>query len=119
MIETYSYTSMLYSRDHASLSRCCIAGFKWLLESQTRLLSIFCGILFLVIVLNGTYNRYLNPLRHFPGPFWASVTDLYKLFYLYSSDLTSISLKQHKKYGKTLPPSCQTEVAAEIILTSD
>ena len=94
--------SLLYGQDYVLLSNWYISGLKHLLESQTRLLSVFYLVL-LVLILRATYNRYLHPLRHFPGPFWASVTDFYKLYLLYTGDLTSLSLKQHRTYGKSIP----------------
>ena len=27
------------------------------------------------------YQRYLHPLAHIPGPFWASITDLHRFYY--------------------------------------
>ena len=34
----------------------------------------------LLLVCRGVYNRYFHPLSHIPGPFWASVTDFYKIY---------------------------------------
>ena len=45
------------------------------------------------------YKRYLHPLRKFPGPFLASVTDAYNtwLFSTRQSDVKLLHL--HEKYG--------------------
>jgi hypothetical protein len=51
--------------------------------------AIWCGI----------YNRYFHPLRDFPGPFWASVTDFYKLWILSTKQAHTLGLTYHQKYG--------------------
>ena len=52
------------------------------------------------ILLRGFYNRYLHPLRDFPGPFWGSLTDFYKLFIISRMDAHTRGLKLHEKYGQ-------------------
>lgn len=113
---TYAVASMLHRNLFADLSRWCIARFQWLLESPNHLLRLLGGLLFIAFVFKGVYNRYLNPLRRFPGPFWGSVTDLYKLYILYSSDLTSSFLALHKTYGEHLS-SCRIKDVAGSVLT--
>ncbi len=54
-----------------------------------------------IFVARGVYNRYYHPLRDFPGPFWSSFTDLYKLFVLSCSDVSSLGLELHKRYGES------------------
>ena len=86
--------------------------YPWLrsLAGQTWYFSLTCSLIFsllpclVVFVLLGIYNRYLHPLRNIPGPFWSSVTDLYKLFVLSSHDITQFSLKLHERYGKRQAP---------------
>lgn len=51
------------------------------------------------LVLNAVYNRYFHPLRHFPGPFWASVTDLWKLYICMGKESHIAGMKLHKIYG--------------------
>ncbi|KUJ24271.1 cytochrome P450 [Mollisia scopiformis] len=58
------------------------------------ILSILVTLIFL-----GIYNRYFHPLSHIPGPFWSSVTDLFKLYVLLSQDLSTMGIELHKKYG--------------------
>ena len=60
------------------------------------LLLLSCSVIF---VLFGVYNRYFHALRHIPGPFWGSVTDLYKFCALLSQDVSQFSLELHQKYG--------------------
>ena len=49
------------------------------------------------LVYKAVYNRYFHPLSRYPGPFWGSVTDLYK-FYAINSIPTE-GLKLHQEHG--------------------
>lgn len=74
----------------------------WLWELATlpasgALTLMICLFGFLIL---GVYNRYLHPLSRFPGPFWSSITDLYKLSVLSSSDVSGLARKLHEQYGK-------------------
>lgn len=71
------------------------------LAEQNRLVATLTTI-FAFILLRGFYNRYLHPLRGFPGPFWGSVTDFYKLFIVSKMDAHTRGLELHKKYGQLL-----------------
>jgi hypothetical protein len=62
----------------------------------------FC-MLTLFTLSRAIYNRYFHPLRHFPGPFWASITDFY-LVYMVAS-IPTLGLELHQKYGISLPSS--------------
>jgi cytochrome P450 len=55
---------------------------------------------YLVYILSVViYNRYFHPLRHFPGPFWASITSLW-LFKTYRlGKANDIHHELHEKYG--------------------
>ena len=52
------------------------------------------------LIAKGIYNRYFHPLRDFPGPFWASVSDFWKLYICLTKESHTISIKLHKKYGQ-------------------
>ena len=93
---------MPHCTDLMSVTRVQTPGSTWLPEAQVSIPGYFCGLVLLIFVFSGVYNRYVHPLRHFPGPFWASVTDLYKLYLLYCCDITSLTLAQHERYGRTL-----------------
>lgn len=69
------------------------------LAERNRVVATLTTIL-AVILLRGFYNRYLHPLRNFPGPFWGSVTDFYKLFIVSKMDAHTRGLELHKKYGQ-------------------
>lgn len=50
------------------------------------------------VIGKGIYNRYFHPLSRFPGPFWASMTDIYLVFFIKS--VPTYGLEMHKKHGK-------------------
>lgn len=85
------YWSTLYDHDST-----------WYLSTLTYFL--ICSLLSCLVIfaLLGMYNRYFHPLRYIPGPFWSSVTDLYKLFVLCSDDVSRFSLELHERYGETV-----------------
>lgn len=64
------------------------------LSSHLLLFFLLCICAFLG---KGIQNRYFHPLSKFPGPFWASVTDLYLVFFIPSVPI--FGLKLHKKHG--------------------
>lgn len=70
------------------------ASWQFLLSSYL-LIILLLGLS--AVIVNGVYNRYFHPLSKFPGPFWASVTDLY-LVYMISS-VPTYGLELHKKHG--------------------
>ena len=50
-------------------------------------------------IYRAIYNRYFHPLRQFPGPFWASVSDFFKLWILHTKQAHTLGLQYHEKYG--------------------
>ena len=105
--------SVIFSRFSAVIEDICLGyyyiraahmdSFSVLASWSLRLSQSSLGILFLPLstfVVRGVYNRYFHPLKDFPGPFWSSVTDLYKLYVLSSHDVTTFSLELHEKYGE-------------------
>jgi len=65
----------------------------------SEILKTGISVLFGILVLQIIYNRYFHPLRNFPGPFWGSVTDFYKLFVVAKMDAHTRGVEMHKKYG--------------------
>jgi hypothetical protein len=59
------------------------------------------------------YYRFFHPLRHFPGPFWASVTRLWIAWHNYLGDECEVELALHRKYGPVL------RVTPTLLLVSD
>jgi hypothetical protein len=53
-------------------------------------------------VLSCVYNRYFHPLSKFPGPFWASVSNFWKLYIVITKESHTRGIKYHEKYGKSL-----------------
>ncbi|KNG86131.1 hypothetical protein ANOM_005462, partial [Aspergillus nomiae NRRL 13137] len=45
------------------------------------------------------YQRYFHPLAKFPGPFWASVTNFWKVYELSTLALPTRMCRVHEKYG--------------------
>ena len=45
------------------------------------------------------YTRTLHPLRHIPGPFWASVTRIWYVAASGNGDLEHVQRALHKRYG--------------------
>lgn len=63
--------------------------------------SVVCLVI-LAVVGQSIYNRYFHPLRRQPGPVWASVTDLYKLYALWAKHIPTSQLALHRKHGMLL-----------------
>ncbi len=53
----------------------------------------------ILLLLYFIRNRYSRGLNTFDGPFLASVTDLWKLWYAYNSSQQQIYVDIHEKYG--------------------
>lgn len=73
--------------------------YPWLASFYALLRDVVGPLLFVILVLRGVYNRYLHPLSKTPGPFWASITDLYKLSALWSGDVSEFAIRLHQRYG--------------------
>jgi hypothetical protein len=59
------------------------------------------------------YYRFFHPLRHFPGPFWASVTRLWVAYHNIKGDECEVELALHRKYGPVL------RITPTLLLVSD
>ncbi|KAH7115925.1 cytochrome P450 [Dendryphion nanum] len=59
------------------------------------------------------YYRFCHPLRHFPGPFWASVTRLWIAYHNIKADECELELALHRKYGPVL------RITPTLLLVSD
>jgi hypothetical protein len=45
------------------------------------------------------YSRLLHPLKHIPGPFWASISRLWMVHHLWRGDMDIVQRKLHQRYG--------------------
>jgi len=45
------------------------------------------------------YYRWLHPLARYPGPFWASVTNIWKAYHLSTLHLPDKLVSLHEQYG--------------------
>lgn len=59
------------------------------------------------------YYRFFHPLRHFPGPFWASVTRLWVAYHNTLGDECELELALHRRYGPVL------RITPTLLLVSD
>lgn len=60
-------------------------------------------ILSFFLVLRFFKNRYASPLRHYPGPFLASGTRVWKLWVTWQTHQETEYINLHKKYGTLFP----------------
>ena len=61
------------------------------------------------------YNRYFHSLRHFPGPFWGSLTDAFHTYLMWRKTSHTEQLAFHEKYGSYRCPAPHTEWQGLII----
>ncbi|KAL3462800.1 putative P450 monooxygenase [Aspergillus heterothallicus] len=59
------------------------------------------------------YYRYFHELRHFPGPFWASVTRLWYTWHFFNGTQTEAEWKAVQKYGPVIRVSPTMLLLAE------
>ncbi|KAI1129658.1 cytochrome P450, partial [Nemania abortiva] len=52
--------------------------------------------------LLASYRLLLHPLRHFPGPLLARVSDWYGTYFAITRDLHLIALRDHQRYGPVI-----------------
>ena len=45
-------------------------------------------------------QRWFSPLRNIPGPWVASLTRVWKLYYAFRGDMEWVNIELHKNYGK-------------------
>ena len=71
-------------------------------EWPTKIVFSLATITVISVLRTIIVNRYFSPISHFPGPFWASVTRLYLVYY----HLKGVELEKmkewHAKYGTCL-----------------
>lgn len=78
--------------------------------------NIFCTFIAYTairVIYQILYYRLFHPLRHFPGPFWASVTRLWIAYHNVKADECELELALHRKYGPVL------RITPTLLLVSD
>jgi cytochrome P450 len=92
------------------------------MPSQTQVASLVTPLNVLFVVLSYVplsfvyqiiYYRLFHPLRHFPGPFWASVTRLWIAYHNVQRDECEVELALHQKHGSVL------RITPTLLLVSD
>ncbi|KAL4790060.1 putative P450 monooxygenase [Aspergillus venezuelensis] len=80
--------------------------------SKTLEVFTFCNIILALIslvfaqcVYQIVYYRFFHPLRHYPGPFWASVTRLWGAYHFIKGDKLDLEWHAIKKYGPIIRTS--------------
>ncbi|KAH7066573.1 cytochrome P450 [Paraphoma chrysanthemicola] len=83
------------------------------LFTPLKVLVLICSSIVLPFVYQIVYYRFFHPLRHFPGPFWASVTRLWVAYHNIQRDECEVELALHKKHGSVL------RITPTLLLVSD
>lgn len=80
----------------------------WLIESEftfvwqhlQKSMSVTFSLLLVgAVIANAIYNRYFHPLRHFPGPFWAGISDFWKFYIFLTKESHTRGIELHERYG--------------------
>jgi hypothetical protein len=83
-----------------------------------QLLDSFSVVGFLAIFLVGLtshliYNKFGTGLNHIPGPFWAGLTDFYRLFIVWGRRAEQWHIQLHKQHG------CFVRIGPRTVICSD
>ncbi|KAI0201477.1 cytochrome P450 [Astrocystis sublimbata] len=70
--------------------------FIWDLKDAAVLAAVLFGVYFCLVL---AYRLLLHPLRKFPGPLFALVSDLYGAYFAITRDLHLVTLRDHQCYG--------------------
>lgn len=79
----------------------------------SNIILVAASSLFFFISAYVVYQRCLSPLSKFPGPFWASLSPLWKLIVFRNGDFHLTILKLHEKYGKNVRIAPNEVIVAE------
>lgn len=83
----------------ASLDKAYLSGLAWS-ELQAPRTSSILTCVFLLIATTAAWRRFFSPLKHIPGPFWASITRLWYLKRILDGNQNEQLQKLHEKHGK-------------------
>ena len=70
-----------------------------LAASQVAIMHSLLIVVIIIVFIYVLYQRLFHPLSRYPGPFWASLTDLYKVHFLCTGCLPALFLQLHEKHG--------------------
>lgn len=71
----------------------------WVLLGAGRWCSSILVLTALVLVATAVLRRYFSAISDVPGPFWASITRLWHIYYIYNGDHNTRVMKLHEKHG--------------------
>lgn len=71
--------------------------------TMTTVLLTLLGIVIAQFLYQIIYYRHFHPLRHYPGPFWASVTRLWQAWHFYWGSELELETKAIRQYGTKVP----------------
>ncbi|KAI1496961.1 cytochrome P450 monooxygenase [Biscogniauxia marginata] len=84
----------------------------WASFHQTLLIGVSAALT-IYGIWRGIYNVYFHPLRRFPGPWIASVSDFFKLWVISTKQVHTLTLAAHARYGPVV------RVAPNVLSISD
>ncbi|EFY94948.2 cytochrome P450 [Metarhizium robertsii] len=71
----------------------------WVLLGAGRWCSSILVLTALVLVATAVLRRYFSAISDVPGPFWASITRLWHIYYIYNGDHNTRVMELHEKHG--------------------
>ena len=71
----------------------------WQSATATRILLAGIAVIAMQVLLQIIRHRLFSPIKHYPGPFWASVTRLWIAWHCAKSTELAAYEKLHEKYG--------------------
>jgi hypothetical protein len=70
-----------------------------LIDNIYQLIEVLLGLIFGYSLLSVIYHRFFHPLAKYPGPFLASVTDLWQVYQFLTLKQPYYLTELHEKYG--------------------
>ena len=92
-------STRLSTRSRIPSHVCHIRAADYLYVSIMKSIVLFLVGIVVFICFQNVYNRYFHPLSKFPGPFWASQTDVWKTYHLCTKRLPNTFTLLHRRYG--------------------
>lgn len=99
----FSELSALHTREFQTMTSDTHNNTGWLPNlGSYPLLNVVAVNLTIVGVLYVFYQRFLAPLARVPGPWLASITPLWRVYYIAQGDWHDKICDLHKRYGKKI-----------------